>query len=210
MTRAQRGVLRGAALAVLALLIPLVILVSRQSSPLQRLDIRVHDALVLSPGFARNVTVAVTQLGAPLLLEALTVLAAIAFRRRSRLAVYVLTTVFGAELLSVGLKALIGRQRPCLAHLGCPATSSFPSGHAVGAAAFWVAAAVVMLPRLGRKAWWLLLVPPLVALTRLLLGVHYLSDVSAGLLVGGCWAAGCTAVFHAWRDERVPLEQGVG
>lgn len=210
MTRLQRGILRGAFLTALSLLVPLMILVSRQWDPLERLDLRVHDALLLGPGAGRDLALAATQLGAPLLLELVTVGAAIAFRRRRRLAGYVLSCVFGAELLSVSLKAVIGRQRPCQDALGCPATSSFPSGHAVGAAAFWVATAVVLLPALGRRAWWLLLAAPLVALTRLLLGVHYLSDVTAGLLVGGCWAAACTAVFHAWRDERVPLEQGVG
>ena len=216
MNRVQRGLLLGSLLAALAFVVPLVVLVGRQFDPLVRLDLRVHDALVLGPGAARDVVLAVTQLGAPLLLELVTLVAAgVLLRRgRRRLAAYVLTCVVGAELVSVSLKALVGRQRPCLDDLGCPMTSSFPSGHAVGAAAFWVAAAVVLLPVLGRRAWWLIALAPVVALTRLLLGVHYLSDVSAGLLVGGCWSAATTAVFAAWRDERagreVPLEQGVG
>ena len=216
MNRVQRGLLLGSLLAALAFVVPLVVLVGRQFDPLVRLDLRVHDALVLGPGAARDVVLAVTQLGAPLLLELVTLVAAgVLLRRgRRRLAAYVLTCVVGAELVSVSLKALVGRQRPCLDDLGCPMTSSFPSGHAVGAAAFWVAAAVVLLPVLGRRAWWLIALAPVVALTRLLLGVHYLSDVSAGLLVGGCWSAAITAVFAAWRDERagreVPLEQGVG
>lgn len=216
MNRLQRGLVQGSALVVLALVLPLVVLVARQWDPLVRLDVRVHDALLLGPGAARDVALGLTQLGAPLVLELVAVVAAVVLVRagRRRLASYVLTSVLGAELLSAALKALVGRQRPCLREVGCPLTSSFPSGHAVGAAAFWVTAAVVLLPLLGRRAWWLLGIAPLVALTRLLLGVHYLSDVTAGLLVGGSWAAATTAVFAAWRDERagrdVPLEQGVG
>lgn len=216
MNRLQRGVLLGSALAALAFLVPLVVLVGRQWDPLEQLDLRVHDALVLGAGPGRDVVLALTQLGAPLLLELVTVVGAgVLLRRgRRRLAAYVLTCVLGAELVSVTIKALVGRQRPCSHDLGCPLTTSFPSGHAVGASAFWVAAAVVLLPVLGRRSWWLVVLAPLVALTRLLLGVHYLSDVLAGLLVGGCWAAAATAVFAAWRDERagrdVPLEQGVG
>lgn len=216
MNRLQRGLLLGSGLVALAFLVPLVVLVGRHWDPLVRLDVRVHDALLLGPGPARDVVLALTQLGAPLLLELVAVLAAAVLVRRGRrrIAAYVVTCVLGAELVSVVLKSLVGRQRPCLHDVGCPATTSFPSGHAVGAAAFWVAAAVVLLPTLGRRAWWLVALAPLVALTRLLLGVHYLSDVGAGLLVGGCWSAAATAVFAAWRDERagrdVPLEQGVG
>jgi len=196
--RLQRGLLEASALAVLALVVPLVVLVARHWDPLLRLDIRVHDALLVRPGAARDVVLALTQLGAPLLLELVTVVAAVVLLRRGRrrLGAYALTCVFGAELLSVLLKSLVGRQRPCLHGLGCPLTSSFPSGHAVGASAFWVAAAVVLLPVLGRRAWWLVALAPLVALTRLLLGVHYLSDVLAGLLVGGCWAAAWTVLLR--------------
>ena len=60
----------------------------------------------------------------------------------------------------------------------------------------------------------MVLVSLLVAASRVLLGVHYVSDVSAGLLIGLGWAALCTAVFAAWRyDEgrRVDVvHEGIG
>jgi undecaprenyl-diphosphatase len=98
---------------------------------------------------------------------------------------------------------------------GCPHSTSFPSGHALGAAAFWTAVAVLLLPRLGRLVWVIAVaVPLLVGLSRVLLGVHYPSDVVAGLLVGWSWTAAVTAVFAVWRDDRsgrdVPIEEGVG
>ena len=68
-----------------------------------------------------------------------------------------------------------------------------------------------------RKFGWLLLmavvVPLVVAATRIVLGVHYVSDVTAGLLIGWGWTAACTALFTAWRAQEgrpvEPLEEGI-
>ncbi len=168
---------------------------------LQDVDASAVRTLTLDSGLARDLVLGVTQLGAPLLLEVVTLVGAVALLRRgsSRVAVHALLAVFGAEVLSSGLKALIGRSRPCEALLHCPVTTSFPSGHATGAAAFWVTLAVLLLPRVGRRSWWLLAVPAAVALSRVLLGVHYPSDVVGGLLVGGCWAVTCAAAIGRVR-----------
>lgn len=194
MTRAERATLLASGLAVLALLLPLTVLVRDHWSPLRDLDDDTTAALALGSGPLRDLVLVLTQLGAPLLLELVAVVVAFLVRRRR--ALYVLVTVFGAELLSTSLKHLVDRVRPCTDLASCPGTSSFPSGHATGAAAFWTVVAVLLAPRLGRRAWLLLVVPLLVAATRVLLGVHYLSDVTAGLLVGGCWAAACTVVLR--------------
>lgn len=216
MNRLQRGILLASVLLAAAVVFPLGVLVRDNYDPLRRADNRVEDALDLPAGLARDVTLGITQLGAPLILELVAVIVAVVFfvRGRRRLTGYVLASVIGAEILSFSLKGVIARIRPCVDLASCPHTTSFPSGHAVGAAAFWATAAVLLLPHWGKKAWLLLVVPPVVALTRVLLGVHYPSDVIAGLVVGGCWAAAWTAVFAAWRDERagreLPLEEGVG
>jgi len=199
--RAERGTLIASLLGVLALLLPLTVLVRDKWSPLKDLDDDTTAALTLSHGFWRGVVLVVTQVGAPLVLELAAVV--IAWLVRGRRAVYVLVTVFGAELLSTLLKDLVSRVRPCVDLASCPATSSFPSGHATGSAAFYVVLAVVLRPRYGRWVWCLLLVPPVVAASRVLLGVHYLSDVTAGLLVGGCWAAAWTVLMKSLRGVRV-------
>ncbi len=197
MTRAERGTLVASVLVALAVVLPLAVLVRDAWPPLKDLDDDTTAALTLPHGLARDVVLALTQLGAPLVLELAAVV--IAFRVRRRLKVYVLVTVLGGELLSTLLKHAVDRVRPCVDAASCPATSSFPSGHALGAAVFWVVVAVLLAPRLGPRAWLLLVVPLVVAATRVLLGVHYLSDVTAGLLVGGCWAAAWTVLLRSLR-----------
>ncbi len=84
------------------------------------------------------------------------------------------------------LKARTGRPRPCTHHALIRATVppldqySFPSGHTLHAVAFSTVA-VFYYPRL---IWLLLPFTTLVALSRLVLGLHYPSDVLAGALLG--------------------------
>jgi undecaprenyl-diphosphatase len=85
------------------------------------------------------------------------------------------------------LKSTTSRERPCQQHPGIRVTTlpldyySFPSGHTLHAVCFSVVA-VSYYPAL----WWLLLpFTLLVVASRLILGLHYLSDVIAGALIGG-------------------------
>ncbi|NDZ77226.1 phosphatase PAP2 family protein [Streptomyces sp. SID10853] len=93
-----------------------------------------------------------------------------------------------AHLVSMGIKRVVRRPRPRL-DAGPPLVRtagrhSFPSSHASSAAAAAVAFGV--LRPAGR-----LLVPPLAAamcMSRLVVGVHYPTDVAAGALLGGVTA----------------------
>jgi len=94
--------------------------------------------------------------------------------------------LFLASGLSSLIKGAVGRARPPLAdggiHAvgGLPLSSSFPSGHA--AMAFAAATVVAILaPRLRVPA---LVLAALVAFSRVYLGVHFLSDVLAGAVLG--------------------------
>jgi len=89
------------------------------------------------------------------------------------------------------LKSRIGRERPYATHGGrivCAMPPldrySFPSGHTLHAVCF-TGIACAYLPLL---AWVLVPFALLVALSRLVLGLHYPSDVLAGALIGGCLA----------------------
>ncbi|WP_308282954.1 phosphatase PAP2 family protein [Pseudonocardia nigra] len=88
---------------------------------------------------------------------------------------------------SVGVKRVVRRPRPedprVKVLVGTPSRLSFPSAHATS-----TTAAAVLYGRLLRKPLVAALVPPM-ALSRMVLGVHYPSDVVAGSLLGAAVAA---------------------
>jgi membrane-associated phospholipid phosphatase len=103
-------------------------------------------------------------------------------------------TTIGAQLLNDVLKDWFHRTRPAPVGLLIPAQAfSFPSGHAMVSAAFYFFLAYLGWRALSGWARWvwgggLLLLVLLIGLSRLYLGVHYLTDVVAGYLAGLLWA----------------------
>jgi len=90
-------------------------------------------------------------------------------------------------------------------HLIGSAGSSFPSGHSAMAAAGWAAIALVLGRSMPRRRGILLGVAValavVVASSRALLGVHWLTDVIAGLIVGWSWFF-IVAVIFGGRLQR--------
>ena len=175
----------------------LLILVRLRWAPLESAD---HSAAArlnsLVAGHATVVSVvkAVTWLGSSGVLWTLIGLAVVvlAIRRRWRLAIYLLVTGAGALTLDPVLKSLVGRLRPVVAHpVAYGNGDSFPSGHALGSIVCYGALFLVFLPA-TRGTWRRVFTAVIVTLiaaigvSRLLLGVHYLSDVL------GAWALGIT------------------
>lgn len=105
---------------------------------------------------------------------------------------------FGAHATSVVVKRVVRRRRPdhpsVAVGVGTPSKLSFPSSHATSTTAFaLLAGAVTGVPVAPA------LVPVMLA-SRLVLGVHYPSDVVAGAAVG----AGCAALTRAvWPSDAV-------
>ena len=212
-----------AAVGALAVAAALTVLVARETAGLLSFDTAlvagaeraVAGSAVLLAG-AR----AVTLLGDPLLVTVLAALLAawLLARGRHAAAAYVVVVRVGAAVLSPALKALVDRARPVWDEPVATALgASFPSGHALGSAVFWTTCAVLAVPRVRRPRLLLagaVLVAVLVSASRVLLGVHYLSDVTGGLLLGLGWAALCTAVFVLERAERGapvdPEREGIG
>jgi undecaprenyl-diphosphatase len=208
---------------VAVLVVPLAFLVRDQWSPLAGLDNRVEDAAhqdAVRHSWLADAAKVLTWLGAPVLLELATAVLVVGFllRGRRRVALYLTSCVVGAYTLSTLGKVTVDRARPVLADpISHARGASFPSGHATGAAAFYLAVAVVLLTFVtGRRRLLFAAaigVPLLVAVTRVVLGVHYVTDVTAGLLLGWGWVMACTALFSAWRAEEgrpAPvLEEGV-
>jgi membrane-associated phospholipid phosphatase len=124
------------------------------------------------------------------------------FRTRSAWIVPFLVVLLGGEeILSNSIKALVDRTRPsfipsAVAGLG----PSFPSGHSATAAAFYAGAALLLGRRRGHVARAVLTglavgVAVAVASSRVLLDVHWLSDVIGGLLLGWAWFAVSSIAF---------------
>jgi membrane-associated phospholipid phosphatase len=198
-----------AAAAVFAVLL---ILVRLHWPPLESAD---HDAAAninsLIAGHAPLVAAvkAVTWLGSDGVLWTVIGAAAIvlALRRQWRLAAYLLVTGAGALVLDPVLKSLVGRLRPVVAHpIAHGAGNSFPSGHALGSIVCYGAVLLVFLPAThGRwRTAFITATVTLVALigiSRILLGVHYLSDVVGGWAVGIAWLGLTAFAFELTRSS---------
>ena len=146
---------------------------------------------------------AVTNLGSTwLLVVVMTLVGIVDWRRRGdATSVWFLLTVgLGVILINNSLKLLIMRDRPPVEHLVGAAGSSFPSGHLSAAAACWMAMSLVV-GRWPARTWrpWVsaaaVAIASAVAASRALLGVHWVSDVVAGLAVGWGWFLVVVLVF---------------
>jgi membrane-associated phospholipid phosphatase len=133
--------------------------------------------------------------------------AALLWRGRHRLAAWTLVTIWGAALLGLLLKLAVGRARPDLVDAVATAPGrSFPSGHALTSTVGCAVLLLLVTPLLWRQ-WRVvaivaaILIPLVVAFARVGLGVHYLSDVVAGELLGLAWVATTAAIFRAWRRD---------
>jgi undecaprenyl-diphosphatase len=188
----------------------LLVLVRVRWQPLESAD---HSAatgingLVAGDAWLVAVVKAVTWLGSDGVLWAVIGAAAIvlALRRRWRLAIYLLVTGAGALVLDPVLKSLAGRLRPVVAHPIAHGTGdSFPSGHSLGSIVCYGAVLLVFLPA-ARGRWRTAFIAVVVALaaligiSRILLGVHYLSDVVGGWAVGIAWLGLTTLAFELTR-----------
>lgn len=152
----------------------------------------------------------VTFLGDPVWFYVIVTLAAIhCFRRHHlRLVVYLATTTLLGGLVDTLVKVLVNRDRPSLENPVASAHGkSFPSGHAMTSTVAYGALLLVYLPVLPRawRKWFVVayaVVVGSVAFSRLALGVHYISDVLGGIVLGLAWLALSTAAFSIWRVER--------
>jgi undecaprenyl-diphosphatase len=152
----------------------------------------------------------VTLLGSPGFTVAVAVVAVVVLIWRFHwveAAVFLAIAVAGGDVSYVVLKHLVHRARPpdALVHLS---TFSFPSGHAVGATTLFLGLAWIVSRRQRsrpvRLAAWTgaLLVVFAVGATRVVLGVHYASDVIGGFTLGGFWVAAAATVWGACELSR--------
>lgn len=122
-----------------------------------------------------------------------------------------LVAIVGAQLLCNGLKAWFQRERPpLLSRLVVEDSYSFPSGHSLTSSACFAVAAVLLVRALANSSAWkrvaaasvcaALIVP--IAVSRVWLGVHYLSDVLSGLVLGLAWACAVCMIHFDWNRPK--------
>ena len=158
-----------------------------------------------------------TYLGSSAVVLPLVVVLGIAEHRRlaSRaIPAFLLLVEAGQLLLANVVKVLVGRARPDLDQLTRATGLSFPSGHTTNAAATFAALALLLgrgrtttarAALAGAAAG----LTALVASTRVLLGVHWLTDVLAGAALGWGWAALCSIAYGGGILRfGAPLEPG--
>ncbi len=147
---------------------------------------------------------AVSDLGSIQIVVALAVILALVdlFRTRNRWTfLFLVVVLVGMELAQLGVKDLVGRVRPTLDPAAAGLGPSFPSGHSATAAAFYAAAALIIGRYLRRRPTRHVVIAASVAIavgvaaSRVLLDLHWLSDVVGGLALGWAWFALSAVVF---------------
>ena len=139
----------------------------------------------------------------------LVILLSLVWRRCRSLAVVLLLATLARPLIEWTLKALIDRPRPNFQRLVEGDGPSFPSGHPMAAVALWglLPPVVALFTRKRRLWWWSVAVSVsiivLVSMSRIYLGVHWLSDVVGALLLGSLYLLVVQWLLD-WHHERMP------
>jgi len=205
----RRGLVVSGALLLGAVVVTLLVLLPATRPAVQAVD----DAVWRWAGAARNdpataLAVALSWLGSglvnwPLRAAALLLLA---WRRHwLRLAAFALA-VLTSELFIGPVKSAVDRPRPSGSLIETSA-ASFPSGHAI-ATAVTAVGLVLVLAQPGPNRWrwevYAVVLTSVMALSRVYLRAHWLSDTVAGALLGAGLALGWPALLMAIRHGRDP------
>lgn len=180
---------------------------------LVHLDMAVNQWLRLHATRAGLATFAVvTQLGSPVVIALVVVVALVLWRRGERVLFWTwLGANVGGKIMEAALKLLVHRDRPEYAAAYLHGQSySFPSGHSMGAMICYVMLVHVAVRTSER--WARLRTPlyaaaglviALVGFSRLYLGVHYPSDVLGGYVAGVAWIALSLTAARVARGDPV-------
>lgn len=215
------------AVALILVAVPFGILTDQvvRSGPLLAVDQGVADAVHAwtrrQPEWFVTFVKAVSWVGRPPFLSVAVGIGSLYVLRhhRVRLCLFLVTTGLLGGLVDTAVKVLVNRPRPefeePIAHaLG----KSFPSGHAMSSTVVYGALLLVFLPMVPRRGRGLAIgvtgaLVLLIAASRMALGVHFLSDVVGGIVLGLAWLCASVAAFRIWREERgrrpAPVLEGV-
>ncbi len=185
----------------LFVLIAYAVVIGREPGPTPGDTTAIELVESLRTGWLTSVAKVFTVLGSGIFTWGLTAVCAVFLAARRRWTEFAVL-IAGMTLLSVGaheIKAAVDRPRPP-GPIVSASGSSFPSGHAAHSVLYvWLAVTIVMRLRPGMARGAALVaagmaLTALVGLSRAYLGVHYLSDVSAGWALGAAAFSFCGAV----------------
>jgi membrane-associated phospholipid phosphatase len=113
---------------------------------------------------------------------------------------FILIVTLGDVFITTAIKEAVDRARPTLNPIAATLGPSFPSGHSSTSAAFYASLALVLSRGRPARVRALLIggaaaIAVAVASSRVLLDVHWVSDVIAGLALGWVWFAVCAIAF---------------
>src|SRR5207302_2043349 len=177
--------------------IDLAELVRTKSVKLQHIDTVAHAwAVSERTAFDTSFFIVMSDIGSPVGMMSIAGLAmiALAIRKKWRWLLYLAVTAGGGALLNMELKRFFARARPDVAEMLLRANGySFPSGHAMGSTVVLGALSYLAIRASARWRWKaaaLALAITLIisiAASRVYLGVHWISDVGAGITAGVTW-----------------------
>jgi undecaprenyl-diphosphatase len=187
-------------------------LLQSHNPALDEIDRTVHaSARNVREEWLTNLFTILTIIGTPLFLGIISVALSVGLilRARYRWAAYLLTTGVLGGLLNLALKDYFERERPLLSEaLRSASGFSFPSGHAMGSMIVFSAISYLTV-RTGWRWRWKSLALALsvtmiltIALSRIYLGVHWISDIAAGIAAGAVWVTSTTAAYETFRRLR--------
>jgi membrane-associated phospholipid phosphatase len=206
----RRGLLVSGCLLAGAVLVTVLYVLPGTRPAVQAVD----DAVWRFAGVVQNdpttaVAVALSWLGSGVVNWPLRILALflLAWRRHwLRLAAFALAVITSELLIGSG-KAALDRPRPPGSLIETTG-AAFPSGHAIATAVTAVGLVLVLAPP-GPKRWrWevnAVILTSVMALSRVYLRAHWLSDTLAGALLGAGLALGWPALLMALRSRREPV-----
>ena len=221
-----RVVLFGLAIALVAIPFATLLFQVIAEGPLVRLDgsvaNRLNDAVHERRGLVPVLRV-VSWLGGPpwLILVGVAVGVYVLQRGRVRACGFLAVTCLGGSFINTAVKLAVNRPRPVVDHeIATAFGKSFPSGHAMSSTIVYGAVLLVLLPAVRTRRHRHMVVGIAMALvlaigsSRLLLGVHFVSDVVGGFTLGAAWLSASVAAWELYREDigkrrTEPLEEGI-
>ncbi|HUP60520.1 MAG TPA: phosphatase PAP2 family protein [Thermoanaerobaculia bacterium] len=186
----------------------------RADSPqLREIDERTHEwaRFTRTAGSTRFFNT-MTIIGTPVGLAAIVLIASIVLfaKKHWRWASYLIFTTGVGGLLNRLLKSSFERARPDLAEALRQASGfSFPSGHAMGSVVCFGALSYLAMRAIPRWRWraaalaFGLTMALSIASSRIYLGVHWISDIGAGMCAGLIWVSVTTVAYETFRRIRM-------